>query len=342
MRLQKDIDRYQALLPLLKYVRGEVLSPEHWHELFRMLKMPRGTTLEKLTFADILSASETIVGSAEGLKELYSRAQGEVSIREALRELEMWGATTSFSLTGYSDSTEKELKIIKDWKDLVNQVGDNQCLLQSLKDSPYFSGFADKASLWESRLADLDEYLHSLNQIQRRWVYLEPIFGHGALPKEGARFKRVDDDFRGIMLDVVKDDRVLSLLPRPGLRQTLATLLDQLGRCQKALNEFLEEKRSVFPRFYFIGDDDLLEILGQATNPVVIQSHLKKLFAGIHTVQFDEEDSQITAMRSLEGELVPLARPVPISADVEVWLGKLADEMKHTLQELLVDRKSVV
>ena len=121
-----------------------------------------------------------------------------------------------------------------------SQVGDNQCLLQSLKDSPYFSGFADKASLWESRLADLDEYLHSLNQIQRRWVYLEPIFGHGALPKEGARFKRVDDDFRGIMLDVVKDDRVLSLLPRPGLRQTLATLLDQLGRCQKALNEFLE------------------------------------------------------------------------------------------------------
>lgn len=42
----------------------------------------------------------------------------------------------------------------------------------------------------------------------------------------------------------------------------------------------LQEKRSAFPRFYFIGDDDLLEILGQATNPTVIQSHLKKLFAG--------------------------------------------------------------
>lgn len=43
---------------------------------------------------------------------------------------------------------------------------------------------------------------------------------------------------------------------------------------------FLQEKRSAFPRFYFIGDDDLLEILGQSTNPLVIQSHLKKLFAG--------------------------------------------------------------
>ena len=120
------------------------------------------------------------------------------------------------------------------------QVGDNQCLLQSLKDSPYFEGFADKASLWETRLADLDEYLHNLNQIQRRWVYLEPIFGRGALPREQARFKRVDNDFRSIMVDIHKDSRVLSLHNRAGLRQTLLTLLDQLGRCQKALNEFLE------------------------------------------------------------------------------------------------------
>lgn len=179
----------------------------------------------------------------DGLKELYSRAQGEVSIREALKELELWGASTCFSLTKYQDSAEKELSIIRDWKDLVNQVGDNQCLLQSLKDSPYFEGFADKATLWESRLAELDEYLHNLNQIQRRWVYLEPIFGRGALPREQARFKRVDGDFRVIMHDIAKDDRVLSLLNRTGVRQTLVTLLDQLGRCQKALNEFLEVRQ---------------------------------------------------------------------------------------------------
>ncbi len=79
-----------------------------------------------------------------------------------------------------------------------------------------------------------------MNQIQRRWVYLEPIFGHGALPKEQARFKRVDGEFRSIMTDVNKDTRILSLLNHTGLKQSLVTLLDQLGRCQKALNEFLE------------------------------------------------------------------------------------------------------
>ena len=85
------------------------------------------------------------------------------------------------------------------------QVGDNQCLLQSLKDSPYYKGFEDKASLWETRLADLDEYLHNLNQIQRKWVYLEPIFGRGALPREQGRFKRVDDDFRFVVSEFIWD-----------------------------------------------------------------------------------------------------------------------------------------
>ena len=79
-----------------------------------------------------------------------------------------------------------------------------------------------------------------------------------------------------------------------------------------------QEKRSLFPRFYFIGDDDLLEILGQSTNPQVIQSHLKKMFAGIHSVQFDEGCKHITAMRSLDGELVPLTRSVRIQPEVEV------------------------
>lgn len=57
-------------------------------------------------------------------------------------------------------------------------------------------GLCVQVSLWEVRLSDLDEYLLNLNAIQRRWVYLEPIFGRGALPREEARFKRVDEDFR--------------------------------------------------------------------------------------------------------------------------------------------------
>uniref|UniRef100_A0A3Q1J7D9 Cytoplasmic dynein 2 heavy chain 1 n=1 Tax=Anabas testudineus TaxID=64144 RepID=A0A3Q1J7D9_ANATE len=337
VKLQGEVDKYKNMVPVLKYVRGEHLSQDHWLDMFRLLGLPRGTTLERLTFNDLLNVSNTIIEKALELKDLNSRAQAEVTIREALRELDLWGAAATFNLTEYTDSSGRSLTLIKDWKDIVNQVGDNRCLLQSLKDSPYYRSFQDKVSLWEVRLSDLDEYLLSLNAIQRRWVYLEPIFGRGALPREEARFKRVDEDFRSIMSDIQRDNRVVSLSSRAGIRNSLVTILDQLQRCQKSLNEFLEEKRSAFPRFYFIGDDDLLEILGQATNPTVIQSHLKKLFAGIHSVVFDDQCQHIVAMCSLEGEIVPLRNLIRISSNVEVWLSELSAEMKETLKHLLYE-----
>lgn len=176
-----------------------MLSTDHWLELFRLIGLPRGTTLEALTFGDLLSVSETIIPMADQLKDLNARAQGEVTIREAIRELELWAAGATFSLAEYQDSRSKTIHVIKDWKDVVNQVNDNQALLQSLKDSPYYSLFVDKAGIWETRLADLDEYLQALNQIQRKWVYLEPIFGRGALPAEQSRFQRVDQEFRAIL-----------------------------------------------------------------------------------------------------------------------------------------------
>ncbi|CAG6004611.1 unnamed protein product [Menidia menidia] len=337
VKLQAEVDKYKNMMPVLKYVRGEHLSQDHWLDMFRLLGLPRGTTLERLIFSDLLGVANTITEKALELKDLNSRAQAEVTIREALRELDLWGAAATFTLTEYSDNSGHTLNLIKDWKDIVNQVGDNRCLLQSLKDSPYYRSFQDKVSLWEVRLSDLDEYLLNLNAIQRRWVYLEPIFGRGALPREEARFKRVDEDFRSIMADIKRDSRVVSLSARAGIRSSLVTILDQLQRCQKSLNEFLEEKRSAFPRFYFIGDDDLLEILGQATNPSVIQSHLKKLFAGIHSVLFDDQCEHIIAMCSLEGEVVQLRNVVRISNHVEAWLSELSVEMKETLKQLLYE-----
>lgn len=43
-----------------------------------------------------------------------------------------------------------------------------------MKGSPYFKSFGDRAVVWESKLADLDEILNNLNTAQRKWVYLEP------------------------------------------------------------------------------------------------------------------------------------------------------------------------
>lgn len=74
----------------LKYCRGEILSSDHWLTLFRILGMPKGTTLEHLRFGDFLNVHKKIGENLEALKNLNERAQGEITIREAIQELELW------------------------------------------------------------------------------------------------------------------------------------------------------------------------------------------------------------------------------------------------------------
>ncbi|CAL1265870.1 unnamed protein product [Larinioides sclopetarius] len=335
VRLHQDIISYMDILPLLKFCRGDTFSSQHWGEMFRLLDMP-AVSVDKLEFGHFLNARALIKANAEALKNLNDRAQGEVTIREALNELDLWGAKARFSLTEHVDSSGNTLVLIKEWRDLLNKVGENQCLVQSLKDTAFYEHFKDRVSIWDSRLTLLDQSLHQLNLIQRKWVYLEPIFGRGSLPSERTRFIAICKEFRFVMNSISQDDRVMSLIAVSGLPNILNNLQDQLTRCQRALNAFLEEKRSMFPRFYFLGDEDLLEILGQATKATVIQSHLKKLFAGIHHVQFDDDLTSILAIVSAENEVVYLRKPVLITSEIEVWLKALALEMQRTLQTLLI------
>jgi dynein heavy chain 2 len=334
------VERIKKSVPALKYCKSDAFKEDHWTELLQgKLQLSKELRVEKLKVEHFLSRLEILMEPAtlSFVKALQARALGEVQIREAMHELRAWELSAELKFLTQEESG-RSIPLIKEWKDLFLEIGDKQSLLGSLKESPFFKAFSDVGLALEAKMTALDYILHTSNAIQRKWVYLEPIFSRGALPAEESRFRRVDENFKDIMNTIVKDPKLFYLADEqyfPKLSDNLRHMLDQLERCQKALTEFLEAKRSSMPRFYFIGDDDLLEILGQAKNPAVIQSHLKKLFQGIHKVKFDPNHKNITAMLSSANEVVDLEKPVQVTEKVEDWLEQLAQEMRATLSSLL-------
>lgn len=334
--IQGDLERYEAIMPHLQYIQGFSWDESHWARLFKLLGMPPRMDMSRVTLLDFLERTDRLAQVADEIRIMDARAQAESSLRKAIAELNDWGFSRAFALTEQEAvGSGKAVSLIKEWKDLMTEVGDHQSLVSSLKQNQFFadSGIADSALGWEKRLGELSVSLLELNDIQRRWVYLEPIFSRGALPSEQGRFGKVDREFQTLMAGITRDPNVKSFADRAGLGSSLKAMATQLEHCQKALLEFLEERRSVFPRFYFIGDDDLLAILSQSKKPEVIQSRLKKLFAGIFSVVL--ESGQISHMCSSDGEQVALSKAVTTTDQVEAWLGDLEKGMRQTLQARL-------
>lgn len=75
-----------------------------------------------------------------------------------------------------------------------------------------------------------------------------------------------------------------------------------LDEIQKSLNEYLETKRRSFPRFFFLSDEELLEILADTKDPQKVQKHINKCFEAINALQFNGDD--VIGMVSAEKEAV--------------------------------------
>lgn len=123
-----------------------------------------------------------------------------------------------------------------------------------------------------------------------------------------------------------------------GFINILQELNKKLEYIQKNLNQFLEGKRGQFPRFYFLSNDDLLEIIGQAKDPEPIQKHIKKIFEGTCTLGINStgrapnKQHEITNLISVEKEIVDLRKPVIVDPRVESWLKALMEAMREALK----------
>jgi dynein heavy chain 2 len=62
--------------------------------------------------------------------------------------LKTWCDTSEFELTEYTNNN-RTTPLIREWKDLMTKVSDNQSLLASLKESKFVSRFVDQVEQFE-------------------------------------------------------------------------------------------------------------------------------------------------------------------------------------------------
>jgi len=171
-------------------------------------------------------------------------------------------------------------------------------------------------------------------------MYLEPIFASDDIGKtlgaELAAFKDVDQLWKTTMQAIDDDPGIFELAERDSILTWFIDANKKLEKILRSLNEYLEEKRLVFPRFYFLANEDLLMILAQTKDPTLVQKHMDKCFEGIQKVKFSDKQ-EVIAMVSAENEVVELCRKIDVNegdkkGNVEKWMLEIEKVMRLSLK----------
>uniref|UniRef100_A0A8C8DIA2 Dynein cytoplasmic 2 heavy chain 1 n=1 Tax=Oryzias sinensis TaxID=183150 RepID=A0A8C8DIA2_9TELE len=108
-------------------------------------------------------------------------------------------------------------------------------------------GFTDKAHedwiTFRSKTYVFEEFLLTWQDRLRKLK--QPTSMSVKLQGEVDKYKVFRTFLLSIMSDIQRDTRVVSLSSRAGIKSSLVAILDQLQRCQKSLNEFLELKKAL-------------------------------------------------------------------------------------------------
>jgi len=103
------------------------------------------------------------------------------------------------------------------------------------------------------------------------------------------------------MRDACEDEYVIAACTAEGRDEALISFYQDIELCEKSLNEYLEQKKKKFPRFYFVSNQALLDILSNGNNPGKVNEYVGDCFDGMKSMDMLPPEVQGAFARSAQG-----------------------------------------
>ncbi len=279
--LRKKVGEVKKAMPIAVHLGSGALKDRHWVQLKEKIKydvqsdkhFTLGTIFEKK-----LVQFEKVIG------DIAVQASQEAALIEMLQKvIDLW-EECDMPLQAYKEM--KDVYTLANLDDIVANLDESLVTITTINASRYVEPIRDDVNEWRGKLVLFQETLDEWMTMQRKWMYLETIFSGGdiakQLPSETQLFTKIDKYWKNLMLLTWENPDAITVGTYAGRKEVMITHNGSLDRIEKSLEDYLETKRQIFPRFYFLSNDELLEILADSKNPHKVQPHLRKCFDNIY------------------------------------------------------------
>ena len=333
--LRRAVEDFKCLVPIVASLRNESMKERHWEKVEQIIGQ---ALIRDHHFTLGLLIEFDVMKHEEGITQVSTEATQETALEEMLQKVVSKWASIEFNVLPYKE--QKDTYILGGLDDVQTALEDSMLTMATILSSRFVAGIRGEVEKVEKQLNLFSDTLDEWLGVQKNWMYLESIFLapdiQRQLPNEAKAFLTVDKQLRDIMRRTRDRPNALQSGTTPGYVDIFQKSNETLDKIQKNLEDYLETKRMAFPRFYFLSNDELLEILAQTKNVQAVQPHMSKCFDGIKSLDFgpDPKSIDIFSMFSREGEKVSLGKNLKARGNVENWLATVEQAMFASLKRI--------
>ena len=333
--IKSEVEEFKPFVPLAVSLRTQGMKERHWNAVSEKVgfevKPFEGFTFHNCIEMDLQKYVDICVDIGE-------RAGKEYNIETSMSKMKKDWENIEFRLIPFKHTGTYS---VAGFDDAMAMLDEHIVLTQTMQFSPFKKPFEAEIEEWNASLLYVSECIDEWIKCQGQWMYLQPIFDSPdimkQLPSENKKFKNVDKNWREVITGTKANPNVLKSCTREGLLEKFQDANKNLDLVQRGLKEYLEAKRSIFARFYFLSNDELLEILSQTKEVENVRPHLRKVFENMADLEF-KPDKTIIAMYSGEREKIQFAETVdPRDKGVEYWMGEIERMMFKSVRKVLLD-----
>ncbi|ENN83116.1 hypothetical protein YQE_00523, partial [Dendroctonus ponderosae] len=200
--VRNQIDDFKPMIPLLQSLRNPGMRQRHWEKLSEETgKRKTGVDLAwtpTTTFSDMLSLG--IEAHAEDIKNVAEMATKEYTIEQTLEKMLADWEENCLDIQPYKNTGTYIMKISEEQQQMLD---DHIVLTQQLSFSPFKGPFEERIDQWEDKLRITADVIEEWMDVQKQWMYLEPIFTSDditkQLPVESKKYKSMERTWKRIM-----------------------------------------------------------------------------------------------------------------------------------------------